>query len=50
MWGASMVRVYIGLHVGLNTPGVLARFMRLGVFNICCLMWSRAQLDTHVPN
>ena len=28
MWGACVVRVYIGLHVGLNTSGVLARFMR----------------------
>ena len=36
--------MYIGLHVGLNTSGVLVRFMRLGVFNICCFMWSRGYI------
>ena len=34
MWGACVVRVYIGLRVGLNTSGVLVRFMRLGVFKL----------------
>ena len=40
MWGACVV--YIGLHVGLNTSGVFARFVKLGAFNICRFMWSSA--------